>query len=288
MTNEDDSKNKLGLMPSHAGALSRGATTSLASRGMQDLLAREDAEQWYRKGLEFWAAGAEEEDWDEAQESYEEAFKCFERGTALNPNHVGLQYYVGWAYLSGFGVAQDFSQAVTWFRRAADQGDADAQYGLGCTYLRHDYSKAAAWYFLAVEQGHAAAAFELGKLFEVGQGVRQDRAHAAAYYRLAAERGDGRAQQALDDMLRKIEQVQGVQGVETSNEYRQPLWKDRSEDNKRRCVYCNTPFSSLVVCYREHLKACAQAAIAAKGAKADMAEIVAGEYGDYGCPYHDA
>ncbi len=116
--------------------------------------------------------------------------------------------------------------------------------------------------------------------------------HAASLSRAAvaslASRGmqDLLAREAADDIPRKTKQ--GTQGAESSNEYRQPLWEDRSEDNERRCVYCNTPFSSLIVCYREHLKSCAQAEIAANGAKADMAEIAAGEYGDYGCPYHDA
>jgi len=196
MTNEEDSKNKSGLVPSQAAALSQGATASLASRGMQDLLAREDAEQWYKRGLDLWD-----------QESYEEAFECFERGIAVNSNHAGLQYCLGCAYLKGEGVLQDFSQAATWFRRAADQGDADAQFALGRTYqygLRHDdYSIAASWYFLAADQGHSGAAFELGSLYESGQGVRQDHAHAEAYYRQAAQRGHEQAQQALDDLLRK-------------------------------------------------------------------------------------
>lgn len=196
MNNEDDSKNKAGLMPSYAAALSRGATASLASRGMQDLLVREDAEQWYKRGLEFWG-----------EESYEEAFECFERGIALNPNHLCLQYFLGCSYLYGEGVEQDFSQATTWFRRAADQGDADAQFALGRTYqygLRYaDYSFAASWYFLAADQGHSEAAFELAKLYESGQGVHQDHAHAAAYYRQAAELGHEGARRALDDMLRK-------------------------------------------------------------------------------------
>jgi len=204
MTSEEDSKNKPALVPAHAAALSRGGAASLASRGMQDLqdlLNREDAEQWYKRGLDL-----------RGDESYEEACECFERGIVLNPNHAGLQYCFGYAYLHGEGVMQDFSQAAAWFREAADQGDADAQFALGelYQYFLHcqDHSIAAAWYFLAAEQGHAGAAFELGSLYEIGQGVRQDHAHAAAYYRQAAEAGDERARQALDDMRRKGHTVQ--------------------------------------------------------------------------------
>jgi len=194
MISEDENKNAA-LVRSQSAALAQVGTRSLASRGMQDLLTREDAEQWYIRGLDL-----------RNQESYEEAFECFERGIALKPNHSGLQYCLGCAYLNGEGVMQDSSLAATWFRRAADQGDADAQFALGWIYqylLHHeDYSIAGAWYFLAAEQGHSGAAFELGSLYEIGQGVRQDHAHAAAYYRQAAEQGHERARQALDEMLR--------------------------------------------------------------------------------------
>jgi|SRR5271157_134629 len=201
MTNEEDSKNKSGLVPSHAAALSRAGAASLASRGMHDLLTREGAEQWHKRGLDL-----------RDQESYEEACECFERGIALNPNHAGLQYCLGYAYLNGEGVMQDYSEAAAWFRGAADQGDADAQFALGVIYqyfLRcQDHSVAAAWYFLAADQGHSGAAFELGSLYEIGQGVRQDHAHAAAYYRQAAEQGHERARQALDDIRIKGHTVQ--------------------------------------------------------------------------------
>src|SRR5205085_7684706 len=36
----------------------------------------------------------------------------------------------------GKGVRQDYAEASRWYRRAADQGDAMAQYGLGYTYFQ--------------------------------------------------------------------------------------------------------------------------------------------------------
>ena len=35
-------------------------------------------------------------------------------------NHLGFMYY------TGEGVAQDYQEAAKWFRKAAEQGDADA------------------------------------------------------------------------------------------------------------------------------------------------------------------
>ena len=37
-------------------------------------------------------------------------------------------------YVTGVGVPQDAAEAVPWYRRAAEQGDARAQYNLGGMY----------------------------------------------------------------------------------------------------------------------------------------------------------
>ena len=41
----------------------------------------------------------------------------------------------GTCYQKGEGVRQDYAEAVKWLRKAADQGDADAQYILGLMYM---------------------------------------------------------------------------------------------------------------------------------------------------------
>lgn len=57
-------------------------------------------------------------------------------------------------------LSQD--EVVTWFRKTAEQGYAEAQYWLGlCYYLgdgvTQDYNQAVAWYRKAAEQGYANA-----------------------------------------------------------------------------------------------------------------------------------
>jgi TPR repeat protein len=57
-------------------------------------------------------------------------------------------------YHNSKGVPQDYAQAVTWFRKAADQGDADAQFFLGLMYAKsegvpQDYVLAHMWLNLA-------------------------------------------------------------------------------------------------------------------------------------------
>ncbi len=66
-------------------------------------------------------------------------------------------------YEKGKGVALDDRQAVYWYRKAADQGDADAQYNLGLMYgkgkgVAKDYKQAVYWYRKAADQGQFASA----------------------------------------------------------------------------------------------------------------------------------
>ena len=54
----------------------------------------------------------------------------------------------------GRGVPQDYAAAVSWFRKAADQGYATAQYNLGIMYdpgqgVPQDYVQAYMWFNLA-------------------------------------------------------------------------------------------------------------------------------------------
>ena len=68
-------------------------------------------------------------------------------------------------YRTGLGVRQDYAEAVKWYRKAAEQGDADAQNSLGVMYRKgrgvaQDYVRAYAWYDLA------ASNFPPGKGFD--------------------------------------------------------------------------------------------------------------------------
>jgi TPR repeat protein len=67
--------------------------------------------------------------------------------------------------------------------------------------VAQDDAEAARWYRLAAEQGHAGAQFNLGIMFANGRGVGQDDAEAARWYRLAAEQGHADAADALKRLL---------------------------------------------------------------------------------------
>ena len=72
------------------------------------------------------------------------------------------QYNLGVMYREGRGGAQDYKEAVKWFRKAAEQGFAKAQYNLGATYanglgVAQDYVSAHMWLNLARAAGDATA-----------------------------------------------------------------------------------------------------------------------------------
>ena len=63
----------------------------------------------------------------------------------------------------------DLSEAVKWFRKAAEQGDASAQEGLGDCYrnglgVPRDLSEAVKWYRKAARQGDEDAQTVLKEL----------------------------------------------------------------------------------------------------------------------------
>ncbi len=65
-------------------------------------------------------------------------------------------------YLNGQGVARDNAEAAKWYRKAAEQGDAGAQFNLGVMYgggqgVPQDYAEAVKWFRKAADQGTANA-----------------------------------------------------------------------------------------------------------------------------------
>lgn len=104
--------------------------------------------------------------------------------------NVGLFYHTGKA-----GVKKDYQQAVYWYRKAADQGQINAQGNLGYLYVNgigvtQDYSQAAYWYRKAADQGDMSAQASLGYLYFDGKGLTQDYSQAVYWFRKAADQGE--------------------------------------------------------------------------------------------------
>ncbi len=97
------------------------------------------------------------------------------------------QYNLGYMYANSNGVAKDYTQAVYWYRKAAEQGHAWAQSNLGLMYLKgegvaEDYILAYKWANLAAAQGYKNAANMKKQLRK-----RMTRAQIAEAQRLSRE-----------------------------------------------------------------------------------------------------
>ena len=94
---------------------------------------------------------------------------------------------------------QNYEEAVKWYRKAAEQGLAEAQNSLGdCYYngdgVSEDEEEAVKWYRKAAEQGLAEAQNSLGDCYYNGDGVSKNYEEGVKWYRKAAEQGDAVAQ----------------------------------------------------------------------------------------------
>ena len=63
-----------------------------------------------------------------------------------------------------------------------------------------DFTKAFQWYRKAAEQGHAEAQYSLGFMFEFGEGVAKDLNQARYWYKLAADNGNADAKAKLESL----------------------------------------------------------------------------------------
>jgi TPR repeat protein len=102
-------------------------------------------------------------------------------------------------------VAKDEVQAVDWFRRAAEQGDAAAQTNLGQAYregrgVSKDQAEAVAWFRRAAEQGSGWAQYFLGNAYRTGEGVGRDDAQAVMWWHKGADQGYAFAENNLGAM----------------------------------------------------------------------------------------
>ena len=83
---------------------------------------------------------------------------------------------------------------MKWYRKAADQGYAEAQFNLGNSYSKgegipKDFAEAVKWYRKAADQGYAAAQNNLGKMYADGEGVPRDEVEGLAWTNIGAASG---------------------------------------------------------------------------------------------------
>ena len=110
------------------------------------------------------------------------------------------QFELGSIYESGgIGVAVNKVEADRWYRKAAEQGHASAQYFVAVQYaygggVAEDKKEAVKWFRKAAEQNHDGAQFALGGCYTYGHGVKQDVVEGVKWFRKAAEQHNAGAE----------------------------------------------------------------------------------------------
>jgi TPR repeat protein len=129
--------------------------------------------------------------------AFEQILARAEKGDA------GAECAMGEFYTYGLlGLTQSDTEAVKWYRKAAEQNEPEAQCNLGLCYesghgVPKDEAEASKWYRKAADQKNNRAQLKLGILYETGHGVMKDEVEAAKWYRKAAEQNVAQAQYNL-------------------------------------------------------------------------------------------
>ena len=100
------------------------------------------------------------------------------------------QCFLGFMYDFGFGVEQEDSEAMKWYRLAAEQGYDEVNI---INLAKKNVPEALKILTTDAENGVAEAQYSLGAMYANGEGVPQDDQEAMKWYRLAAEQGHSEA-----------------------------------------------------------------------------------------------
>jgi hypothetical protein len=142
----------------------------------------------------------------------------------------GAANALGDMYVTGHGVPISMPEALRWYRKAADAGDARGEFMLGLAHdsgegVAQNYGEALYWYRRAAHHGSAVAEEYLGRLYASGRGVAQDDLQAHMWFNLAAAHGDQSALKERDEIEARLsapqlEESQEMARLCTESQYR--------------------------------------------------------------------
>lgn len=121
----------------------------------------------------------------------------YARETPVNKCIEYAQFALGQYYSQGQGgVQQNYTRGAQWYRRAAQHGNASAQYALGWLYKRgigviQDDKSAVRWWKKAAYNGNSSAQFYLAWAYNNGYGVEKNNVKSYAWLSVAVAYGIG-------------------------------------------------------------------------------------------------
>jgi TPR repeat protein len=137
------------------------------------------------------------------------------------------QSMLGDMYDKGQGVSRDYSTAVSWYSKAAAQGDGVARSSLitmrhkaFAAFEKRDYATALRLMSPFAENGDSLVQDILGHMYNGGLGVPQDYAIAHMWFNLAAASGDKDAAKHRDFIATKMTPAQVAEAQKLAREWK--------------------------------------------------------------------
>lgn len=160
-----------------------------------------------KAGVDAWGRG----DWSRAVAEW--------RPLAIQGD-ADAQFNLGQAYKLGRGVPIDNIQALTWFKRAADQGHLQAEdnYGIGL-FQANRKAEAQPYLERSANRGEPRAQLVLGTMLFNGDGVKADYPRAYALMTRASQAGLPSASQSLSQMDGFITPADRERGLQLAQQY---------------------------------------------------------------------
>ena len=163
-----------------------------------------------------------------------------EKGDATAQNKVAIRYRLGFP-----GVIQDDAEAEKWFRKSADQGNAEGQDGLGFCYryglgVTKDDVEAVKWYRKAAEQGYDVAQYNLGYMYYDGEGAPKDYVQSYKWQLLATSHGNESAKKLVSFLEKNMTLEQIAEGQKLAREFK-PRDKSKVKEVTRENVEESRP-----------------------------------------------
>jgi len=190
-----------------------------------------EAERWYRRSAEQGYPDAEfalgemySRGWSAGARDQANAMRWLQ----LENNGDTSMPTGDWDSIADYGQAKDQKQAAYWYRRAAEQGLAEAQYSLGRLYatgkgVPHDEEQATMWVRAAASQGFPAAEARLGTRYAAGKGTTQEDRLAYFWLTLAFLHGEKSAEK-----LRSAEAAKLKPADVNATDLQAQHWKPRT------------------------------------------------------------
>ena len=182
------------------------------------------------------------------------AWYCYREAGEVH-KHPGAMGRLASCFYHGRGVTEDRAQAVVWFQKAADLGDAASKAKLGaclvdgdlCAGVAKDAPRGFALLREAVDQGHSLALYFVARCYLKGEGVERDAAHGVSLLRQVINQEDATKADAECTLAICYQEGNGV----AADTVQAALWCQRAVEGGseyaienlpiiRRCDFCGT------------------------------------------------